>query len=126
MDAERIVKITPESIREMLDSQRVVAQAKGLPGKRREQRWPFPGAVEIWLPDDCYGERHILATLHNLSANGLAMRTRRPIPTETRISIAVHQPQMSCYGNGLVRHCTRAPVGYLIGVEFIFSEDGEE
>ncbi len=125
MDAEKIVKLTPEAIRELLDSHRIDAQSKHPPGKRQEERWPFPGTVEIWLPDDCYGERHILATLHNLSPNGLAMRTRRPIQTATRISLAVHEPELSCYGHAIVRHCTRAPVGYLIGVEFSYEVEEE-
>lgn len=125
MDAEKIVKLTPEAIHELLEGMRIDAQSKQLPGKRREERWPFPGTVEVWLPDECYGERHMLATLHNLSLSGLAMRARRPIPSATRVSLAVHQPELSCYGHGIVRHCTRAPVGYLIGVEFHFSSEDE-
>ena len=122
MDAEKIVKLTPGVIRELLDARQVAAHSKHPPGKRREERWPFPGTVEVWLPDECYGERHLLATLHNLSAIGLAMRTRRPIPTETQISLALHQPELTCYGRAMVRHCTRASVGYLIGVEFQFHQ----
>lgn len=123
MDAEKIVKLSPEAIRELIEAQRVEAHDKQPPGKRAEDRWPFPGTVEIWLPDECYGEQHILATLHNLSPNGLAMRTRRPIPNQTKISMALHQPALSCYGHAIVRHCTRASIGYLIGVEFIYGED---
>lgn len=118
MDAERIVKLTPEAVRSLLDSQSVKSQPKDLPGRRRERRWPFPGTVEVWLPDDAYGEKHILATLQNLSSGGLAIRCRRPIPTDTKISLALHQPELSCYGHAIVRHCTRAQVGYLVGVEF--------
>ncbi len=123
MDAEEIVKLTPAAVRELIDSQRIDAVAKQVPGQRREERWPFPGTVEVWLPEDCYGERHVLATLHNLSPHGLAMRSRRPVAKDTRISLAIHQPSMSCYGYGVVRHCTRAHVGYLIGVEFTFESD---
>ena len=125
MDAERIVKLTPEAIRELLDARSIKSHSKQPPGKRSAERWPFPGTVEVWLPDECYGERHVLATLHNLSSFGLAMRTRRPIPTHTRVSLAVHQPELSCYGHAIVRHCTRAPVGYLIGVEFHYESDAE-
>ena len=123
MDAEKIVKLTPEAIRELLESHRIAIHEKNPPGKRREERWPFPGTVEVWLPDECYGERHLLATLHNLSQNGLAMRTRRPIPSATRIALAIHEPELSCYGHAIVRHCTRAPVGYLIGVEFYYHDE---
>jgi hypothetical protein len=128
MDAENIVALTPEAIRELLDSQQIKVESKVPPGKRRHERWPFPGTVEVWLPDKCYGEQYVLATLHNLSPNGLAMRTRRPIPGETRISLAIHQPALSCYGHAVVRHCTRAAVGYLVGAEFSFhaADDGEE
>lgn len=126
MDAERIVRITPDVVRELLEAHRTDAQSKQPAGKRIEDRWPFPGTVEVWLPNDCYGERHLLATLHNLSAGGLAMRTRRPVQTDTRISLAVHLPQLTCYGHALVRHCTRAAVGYLIGVEFVFTDEEDE
>lgn len=125
MDADKIVRLTPETIRELLDSRKIDAQEKLPPGKRRQERWPFPGTVEVWLPDECYGERHLLATLHNLSPGGLAMRTRRPIQSATRISLALHQPELSCYGHAIVRHCTRAPVGYLVGVEFYYHGDEE-
>lgn len=126
MDAEQIVKITPESIRELLDARHPQSGDKDAANQRREDRWPFAGTVEVWLPDSSYGERHILATLHNLSPSGLAMRSRRPIPTGTRISVALHQPEMSCYGHAVVRHCTRAQVGYLVGVEFEFGETASE
>ncbi len=126
MDAERIVKLTPGAIDDLLQAHRATATAKQGPGKRREERWPFPGAVEVWLPDECYGDKHVLATLHNLSAHGLAMRARRPIPKDTKLSIAIHQPELSCYGNAVVRHCTRAHVGYLIGLEFSFDAPNEE
>jgi len=126
MDAEHIVKLSPQTIHELLDAQRVRAEPKHPPGQRRTERWPFPGTVEVWLPDGCYGEQHVLATLHNLNENGLAMRTRRPIPTDTRISLALHQPELSVYGHALVRHCTRAHVGYLVGVEFAFTPQEPE
>lgn len=125
MDAEKILKLTPTVLRELLELRRVSTISKVPVQRRGTERWPFPGTVELWLPDECYGERHFLATLHNLSAGGLAMRTRRPVPTDTRISLAIHQPEMSCYGDALVRHCTRAPVGYLVGVEFVFSVDND-
>lgn len=125
MDAEKIVKLTPDAIRNLLESRRINTHSKAAREKRGSERWPFPGTVEVWLPDECYGERHLLATLHNLSPGGLAMRTRRPIPGDTRVALALHQPELSCYGHAVVRHCTRAPVGYLVGVEFIFHGHGD-
>ena len=126
MDAEKIVKLSPEVICELVDAQRVNAVPKSPPGHRRAERWPFPGTVEVWLPQACYGERHLLATMHNLSHNGLGMRSRRPVPVDTKISLAIHEPELSCYGHGVVRHCTHTNVGYLIGVEFIFQSEEDE
>lgn len=126
MDAEQIVKLCPEAIQELLDSRGPRTEPEAATGKRRSERWPFPGTVELWLPDECYGERHLLATLHNLSRHGLAMRTRRPISSETKISFAIHEPELSVYGHAVVRHCTRAHVGYLVGIEFIFPTEDEE
>lgn len=120
MDADQIVRMTPQVVEDLLSTRSVQSIEKNGAGNRSEERWPFAGTVECWLPDECYGERHLLATLHNLSRHGLAMRTRRPIPTDTRISLAIHLPKLSCYGHALVRHCTRAPIGYLIGGEFCF------
>ncbi|MFH1745903.1 MAG: PilZ domain-containing protein [Planctomycetota bacterium] len=126
MDADRIVKLSPKAIQQLIDSQQIKSESKQGPGKRRVERWPFPGTVEVWLPDDCYGEQHHLATLHNLSINGLAMRTRRPIATDTKVSIALHQPELSAYGHAVVRHCTRAHAGYLVGVEFCFYPEEQD
>ncbi len=125
MDADNIVRLSPTAIRELLESRQTKVLAKDPSGRRRLDRWPFPGTVEVWLPDECYGDRHVLATLHNLSEGGLAMRTRRPVPTHTRLSIAIHQPALSCYGHAVVRHCTRAQVGYLVGIEFLFEDKPE-
>ena len=126
MDAERIVKLSPEAVQELLGAHRVEATVKQGPGHRREERWPFPGTVEVWLPDECYGEKHLLATLHNLSPHGLAMRARRPIPKDTKVSLAIHQPELSCYGHGVIRHCTQAHVGYLIGMEFCYTDENAD
>jgi hypothetical protein len=126
VDAERIIKLSVTAVSELLESQNIHVLPKQPPGLRRAPRWPFPGTVEVWLPDHCYGERHMLATMHNLSLHGLAMRTRLPISSDTQISLAIHEPALSCYGRAVVRHCTRAAVGYLVGVEFIFSEDDDD
>lgn len=120
VNTENIVKLTPDVIRTLLDSRRPSPPQPHERCQRRELRWPFSGTVEVWLPETCYGERHILATLHNLSPHGLALRAERPIPKDTLIKLAVHEPLLTCYGDAVVRHCTQAHVGYLVGVEFIF------
>lgn len=120
MEAQEIVKLTPDSIRDLIASQGVEASTHAGRELRRETRWPFPGTVEVWLPDSAHGERHLLTTLQNISINGLAMSSGRAIHSGTRVSFAVHLPEMSCYGEALVRHCTRSTKEYLVGIEFIF------
>jgi hypothetical protein len=126
MDAENIVRLSPDAIQTLLDAQDIHAESKCGDERRRQERWPFPGTVEVWLPDTCYGERHVLATLHNLSIGGLAMRSRQPVSSGTRLSLAIHLPTLSCYGHAQVRHCTRTHVGYLVGVEFLYQSDAED
>ncbi len=125
MDAECIVKLSPDAVRELIDAKGGAGHPSEPLQQRHEHRWSFAGAVEVWLPEGAYGDRHLLATLHNLSPNGLAMRARCPIPSGTRISLALHQPKLSAYGHAMVRHCTQAHVGYLIGVEFLYEPDDE-
>ncbi|MCG3126872.1 MAG: hypothetical protein CHACPFDD_01727 [Phycisphaerae bacterium] len=126
MDAQEIVKLTPQAIQEILQARLPAgAEDSRTSEQRRTARWPFPGTVEVWLPDGEYGERHLLATLHNLSPNGLAMRSRRAIHAGTLIALALHQPELSCYGDALVRHCTRSHTGYLVGVEFVFRDSDD-
>ncbi len=127
MDADEIVALSPDVVMALLEANATKAVAKDVPREnRRAERWPFAGTVEVWLPEECYGDRHVLATLHNLSRDGLAMRTRRPIPAGIKISFALHQPMLSCYGHAHTRHCTQASVGYLIGVEFIFEDKDDD
>lgn len=124
MDAKEIVSLTPGAVDEMLESSGLSVEKEEPGSKRRARRWPFAGTVEVWLPEDAYGERYFLATLHNLSRGGLAMRAQRAVHSGTRIQIAVHQPDLSACGSAIVRHCTRNPSGYLIGVEFAFTPAG--
>lgn len=127
MDADQIVKLTPGVVRELLEpALEGPSDAQSGPETRSAARWPFPGTVEVWLPEGTYGEKHALATMHNLSLDGLAMRIRRPIPAGIELKFAMHQPEMSVYGCAIVRHCTQAPMGYLVGCEFVFGRDDEE
>lgn len=125
MDAEKILKLSPQVVRELVDARQVKSIPKTPHSElRKSERWPFPGTVEVWLPEGSYGDRHLLATMHNLSLDGLAMRTRRPLTVGDKIGLALHQPEMSIYGDAFVRHCTAAAVGYLVGVEFAFEAEG--
>jgi hypothetical protein len=48
------------------------------------------------------------------------------VAADTKIALAIHQPELSCYGHAVIRHCTQTPAGYLVGMEFIFEEEEGE
>jgi len=91
--------------------------------RRKAVRWPFPGTVQLWIPDDEFGESLILATSLNLSVEGLAIRCQDPMEPGTEVTLAVHEPEVSFQGRAVVRHCTENDDGlYCIGMSFIFDK----
>jgi len=108
---------------------KLLADRQGVPAKhtrkcrRQTLRWPFPGTVQLWLPDDVYGESLILATSLNLSIEGLAVRCEEPLEPGTEVTLAVHEPEVSFQGRAVVRHCTENDDGlHCIGMAFLFDE----
>jgi len=120
MDADEIVPLTREAVRNLLRSQ----AATGPPGdelaRRRLPRWPFPGAVELWVAAPGRPEEHIIATLHDLSESGVGVRCDVALEPGTTLPIAVHQPEISFHGHATVRHCTPRGRGHQVGLEFLF------
>lgn len=120
MDADEIVPLTRESIRRLLDSRTPSPAGRDAPGKRQAPRWPFPGAVEIWIPAAAGHGTHVIATLHDLSEAGVGVRSDVKLEPGVVHSIAVHQPEMSLHGQATVRHCTPRRSGYHVGMQFNF------
>jgi len=120
MQASEIVPLTRDAVKSLLDSRG--RKHKPLRGaeKRQLPRWPFQGAVELWLgdPDDCDG--YALATCENLSGGGVGIRYEQQIDPGVVLNIAIHQPEQSLHGRAVVRHCTRLHHDYYIGLEFLF------
>ncbi len=119
MDADEIQPLTADSIARLLAARR---EAEGIPealGKRKLIRWPFPGAVELWLPDQGGAVRHVLGACHNLSEAGVGVRIDEPLEIGATLDLAVHQPELSLHGKGIVRHCSSRGVGFLAGLEFV-------
>ena len=88
--------------------------------QRRAPRWPFPGMVELWLPEENGDEDYSLATCENLSIHGVGVRFDKPIDLGVELPLAVHQPERTFHGWAVVRHCTRMHKDYFIGMEFLF------
>jgi hypothetical protein len=89
--------------------------------RRTLVRWPFPGTVQLWLPEE-HGEEQVFGTCLNLSHQGLGILCDDPLPVGTSLTLAIHQPEMSFQGQGVVRHCTEIEAGYFVGVQFEFSD----
>lgn len=89
--------------------------------QRRAPRWPFPGTVELWVPDESGCERYELATSLNLSHHGIGIRFEEALKPGRELNIAIHEPEASFHGRAEVRHCTELSDGtYYIGLQFRF------
>lgn len=93
----------------------------GTETRRGIKRWPFPGTVELWIPEADGTERYALATSLNLSLQGVGIRTDEPLPVGTKMAIALHEPEVSFHGHAVVRHCTPIEDDYLMGMQFEYT-----
>ena len=117
-----VVPLTVESISELFAQRRGQVCDSGAANRRRSARWPFPGTVQLWLPGANGQEEQAFATCLNMSFEGLGMLSDEALPVGRTLAIAVHQPEMSLQGRGVVRHCTALEAGYYVGLQFDFSD----
>ncbi len=115
---DEIIKLTPKAINQLIRSRH--ADSEPHPGheRRRAPRWPFPGTVEIH-PADGHQEP-CFATCRNISETGLGMSSDRYFELETVLDIAIHLPEATLCGRGVVRYCQQTPSGFMTGIEFMF------
>ena len=93
VEADEIVPLTSLAVRDPLQSRRESPYDEEL-ARRQVLRWPFPGAVEIWLPTAGNREEHVLATLHDLSEQGMGVRSDIALEPGKVYAVAVHQPEV--------------------------------
>ncbi len=122
MDAMEIYRLTEKAIDRLLSEQEQNSHAPNAACRRKAKRWPFPGTVEMWLPDENGAEQIALGSCVNLSREGLAMLYEVALPIGLEIAMAVHQPEASLHGRAVVRHCSTKDDGFYIGVEFLFDK----
>ncbi len=119
MQLEEFVPITSASIEEVL-RQRFGYSEDGYDDERRVRpRWPFPGTVELWIPDDFGDEEYVLAKALNLSPKGVAILSDDELEIGMQLSIAIHQPETTFVGKAIVRHRTEDLRGHRVGLEFV-------
>ncbi|MCP4593876.1 MAG: PilZ domain-containing protein [bacterium] len=120
MDAEEIIKLTPESIGELVSASRPDEDASHENGHRQAPRWPFPGTTQLWCRDESDHEHLVFGTCCNVSTGGLGARTDDKVPVGVTVPIAIHLPAATYHGKVSVRHCTATKNGFYVGLEFVF------
>ena len=123
MDTTEISLLTRAAIERLLSISDGDADGDSDNCQRAQPRWPFPGTVQFWCPDEQGQDQHNLATCVNLSTGGLGMRCDDPLEVGLRVAMAVHQPEASLHGHGIIRHCTALEEGYFVGVQFDFAKE---
>jgi hypothetical protein len=120
MKTSEIQALTPTTIQYLLNGQPLASASDAPPERRRAPRWPFASPVELWVTDARQGERYILGTCENLSADGLGLLCDEPLPVGQQVGVAIHQPVASLHGKGMIRHCRQVGQRYYAGLEFVF------
>lgn len=123
MQTAEVTVLTERALAKLLTERQEVRSKHSRKCRRQTVRWPFPGTVQLWVPDDEVGEALILATSLDLSVKGLAVRCEEPLEVGIEVTLAVHEPEVSFQGRAVVRHCTENDDGlYCIGMAFIFDK----
>ena len=115
-----VLPLTEKGVSKLLRSREAARPGKGPTGKRRSPRWPFPGVVELWLPNEEGVLEHSLATSINLSLHGIGIRCDEPLEPGVEVELAFHEPEVSFHGRAVVRHITQLESDCIVGLQFIF------
>lgn len=120
MEAAEICPLSRSALGKLLADRDATAPDQTDKRRRKVKRWPFPGTVELWIPDELGLEHYTLATSLDLSLDGVGIRCEEPLKRGLHLAIAIHEPEMSFHGHAQVRHCTAIEDEYLIGLQFVF------
>lgn len=120
MEVTEICPLSEEAVANLLAGRNVRQPDTKGKARRKVARWPFPGTVELWIPDEGGQERYVLATSLDLSLGGVGIRCDEPLSPGLELALAVHEPEISFHGRCVVRHCTDMEGEYLIGLQFSY------
>jgi len=121
MQTEEIIPITADSVLDLLRERHGFIPEPADGERRQRPRWPFPGTVELWIPDDDGGETYVLARALNLSTMGIGILSdEEELRVGCKVNIAVHQPEATLFGMAVVRHATQTPDGQVVGLQFLY------
>lgn len=118
-DVKEFVPLNRATIAKLIENRQ--ARDAGVSGRKRRRlaRWPFPGQLQLWVRNAAGEEIQLFGTCHNLNENGIGVNCERHIEPGTRVPIAIHQPEATYHGEGVVRHSTPSGAEYFVGIEFI-------
>lgn len=122
MRTDEFIKISQTAIEQLLIERYGHEQTDMHDRRRAQQRWPFPGTIELWLPetDAADGDQaHVLGRVLNLSTGGIGALLDEPVDIEQTLTAAIHQPEATLYGDVIVRHCAPTAHGYHVGLQFV-------
>lgn len=119
VDDKEFVAMNSETIRQLLETGGRTPSDRRRADRRGAQRWPFPATVQLWVHNRAGEEVEILGTCQNLNESGVGVLCERPLEVGLRLPIAIHQPEATYHGEGVVRHCTPSAGEYFVGIELV-------
>ncbi|MCB9850995.1 MAG: hypothetical protein H6817_09875 [Phycisphaerales bacterium] len=120
MQTEEFIPLSADAVLDILHERYGYCDDRDANERRGRTRWPFPGTVELWVPNEDGGEEYLLARALNLSPLGVGILVEDDIPMDARVSIAIHQPEATLFGKALTRHASPTPEGTLVGLQFLY------
>lgn len=118
LDETEFIALNAETIKNLVESHQD-REAPGNTRRRRLPRWPFPATVQLWAADRAGRETQYFGTCQNLNVHGIGVASERPFDIGRALQIALHQPEATYHGRGVVRHCTSQGQEYFVGIEFV-------
>lgn len=118
VEEKEFVALSSDAIHKLIEDRKRADRRGSQRTRRRIARWPFPGPVQVWSGNEHGEEEQVFGTCRNLNENGIGFYCERAFEPGTKISIAIHQPEATYHGKGVVRHCTKSEEEYFIGMEF--------
>ena len=122
-DVKEFLPLSRKTVARLIENRQ--AEDAGATGRRRRRRarWPFPGPLQLWVRNAAGEEIQLFGTCHNRNEHGIGVNCEQYVEPGTRVPIAIHQPEATYHGEGVVRHCTPSENEYFIGIEFVETYD---
>lgn len=122
-DVKEFIPLNQKTIAKLIEHRQGQDPGAGGRKRRRLERWPFPGQLQLWVKNAAGQEVQLFGTCHNMNPHGVGVICDRYLEPGVRVPIAIHQPEATYHGEGVVRHCTPSGREYFVGIEFVTTDD---